>query len=153
LGKPTQWDKCSKWDCEQCGHNRRSSQRLVCSLSLFKSNYPFTLLVFVKSVGILDLVFNDLRCRGSFQVRIEFLSDLPICILSGSKYAKIVGDVCATHELAKTSAITKAFAHLSRVRNVVLVDISSPKESSLLNTRRYLYGNVNDGLILIDFMI
>lgn len=107
----------------------------------------------LKSVGILEPVFHLLRCRGSFQVLIQLKSDLPLCILGGSQYAKIVGDCCATKELAEASAIMKAVSYLKKMHNVVIVDISSRKESALVCTSRHVYINVCDRLKMIEFMI
>lgn len=107
----------------------------------------------LKSVGIVEPVFSVLHCECSFQVRIEFTSNLPICMERGSRHTKIVGDVCGTHELTEATAIDKAFLHLRKVHNLVLVDISSRKESSLMHTSRRLYFNARSGLGLVDFIL
>jgi len=107
----------------------------------------------LKSVGIAEPVFSVLHCKGSFQVRIEFTSNLPVCIASGSRQARIVGDVCGTRELAEAAAIDKAFLHLREVHNVLIVDISYRKERSLIRTSRKLYSCVRSGLGLVDFIL
>lgn len=89
----------------------------------------------------------------SYQVHIEFESDLPFGILAYSKYANIVGDVRCSYVLAEASAIHKAFEYLDRLYNVILVDLSYRKKSIMLHASQDHYANVIDGLRTADVML
>jgi hypothetical protein len=107
----------------------------------------------LKSVGISDPVFMHVGFKGAFQVHIQFESPLPLCIERGTKFADIASDVCGSYELAEASAVKKAFDHLYKMHNVVLVDISYRKKSACLCASRDQYCNVMDGLRYVGTMV
>jgi hypothetical protein len=111
------------------------------------------LLSALKSVGISDPVFMHVGFKGAFQVHIQFESPLPLCIERGTKLADIAGDVCGSYQLAEASAVKKAFDHLYKMHNVVLVDISYRKESERVRASRDQYCNVMDGLRHVGTMV